>query len=434
MNSGPEIGADLQEAGDSATDELTVGSLRVSQIAERFGTPVYIYDAGIFREQVAKVRRAFGERINILFALKANSNAMVAKTLRLAGTGAEIASAGELEIAMAAGFDPSTVQFAGPGKTRLDLEAAVDAGIYCVNLESTSEAGRLEAAARRAGRPMGAGIRVQRTDALKSSRMRMSGGGSRFGVSTEDVPELIRSIEESEWLKFRGLHTYGGTQCFDAAAWVEAASGLVTLADEIESTFGFRVPHLNFGGGFGVPIFEGDKAFDLDRAGEALLEQIDTETGQKRDHYVELGRYLTAPAGLYVARVLDVKTTGTSEHVVLDGGMHHHAAAAGVGSVIKRSFPMKVVSRPNATPEIEYAIGGPLCLPLDQFASKQPLPRVRQGDLLAIQSSGAYGLSFSPVLFLGHPTPAEVLVDEGTARLVRRRGVPEDTLRNQVVT
>ncbi|WP_170608497.1 alanine racemase [Ruegeria arenilitoris] len=423
----------VNSVADKAENFL-VGDVPLTTIAQKFGTPAYVYDAGILKERVKLVQNALGSDVKILFALKANSNAMVAKTLRLAGTGAEVASAGEIAVAKAAGFDPEEIHFAGPGKTSLDLETAVAAKISCVNLESAGEADRLARIAQQTGRKQGVAIRVQSFGSLQGSRMRMSGSGSRFGVPATEVPALAQRLATDDAFEFRGLHTYGGTQCFDPEAWSASARGLVELADQIEDDHGIRVNHLNFGGGFGVPLFQGDAEFDIYSAGDALRAIIDTPRGHRRKHYVELGRFIAAPSGTYVARVTDVKVSDNTNHLVLDGGMHHHAAAAGMGSVIRRSYPMVVPDRPSEEPIVEYAISGPLCLPLDEFASSQKLPRLRVGDLLAITSSGAYGLSYSPVLFLGHPLPAEVLVDGDQVQLVRRRGRPEDVLSGQVVS
>lgn len=423
-----------QSTQSGNAEPLHVGDVPLSEIVSQHGTPAYVYDAAVLRERVRHVQGALGSDIELLFALKANSNAMVAKTLRLAGTGAEVASAGEIAVAKAAGFDPAHIHFAGPGKTSLDLETAVSTSISCINLESAGEADRLAEIARTLGRKQGVAIRVQTIGGLQGARMRMSGSGSRFGVPAAEVPALARRLVDDDAFEFRGLHTYGGTQCFVPEAWIAAASGLVDLADQLEDQHGIRVNHLNFGGGFGVPLFDGDAEFDIQRAGDALRELIATPQGRRRKHFVELGRYLAAPAGLYVARVTDVKTSDDTSHLVLDGGMHHHAAAAGMGSIIRRSYPMVVPDRPAAEPEVDYAISGPLCLPLDEFASSQKLPLMRAGDLLAITSSGAYGLSYSPVLFLGHPLPAEVLVDGAQVKLIRRRGQPEDALSGQLVS
>ena len=192
------------------------------------------------------------------------------------------------------------------------------------------------------------------------------------------------------------------------------------------------LPSLNFGGGFGVPCFRHDQEFDLRTAGALLQESL---AGEDRLASVELGRYLTAPAGIYLTRVLYTKRSNGRRFAILDGGMHHHAAAAGVGAVIRRPYPIVSATSPltlatdrGVTPQ---TLCGPLCIPTDEFGEDLALPRLEPDDLVAVLVSGAYGLSFSGVLFLSHPTPSEILVDGGRAYLARQPGRPADALRGQ---
>ncbi len=431
----PVTGADVaRDYFPTQEGELMIGGMPVSQIADEFGTPAYIYDAGVLRSRFARVQDVLGPRVSVLFALKANGNAMVAKTLRLAGAGCEVASAGEIAVARAAGFNGADTQFAGPGKSELDLGAANSHGVYSINAESAGEVERISEMAEKTGCSMNVAIRIQQALALKSSRMRMSGGGTKFGVSASDVSALVRRIADDPNLSFRGLHMYAGTQCFSAEAWIAGAESLLAQAKQVESETGVSVGSLNFGGGFGVPMFSGDGEFDLAAAGVELQGLIENDQKPERRYFVELGRYLTAPAGVYLMRVIDVKQTGETSHAVLDGGMHHHASAVGLGSIIKRSYPIVMPERMAEAADSVQCLGGPLCLPLDEFGAKLTLPKPRVGDLVAILLSGAYGLSFSPVMFLGHRLPCEVLVDDGTPQLVRQRGDEEDILRGQVIS
>jgi len=169
--------------------------------------------------------------------------------------------------------------------------------------------------------------------------------------------------------------------------------------------------------------------FDLDAAGAALK----TLTANVREQlFVELGRFLTAPAGVYVAAVQHAKTSGGVRHAVLDGGLHHCAAAAGIGTVLRRPPLLVRATAGNGGDPIDHVLGGPLCTPMDQFAEAFHCPELRRGDLVAVLNAGAYGLTYSPTAFLGHPTPAEVLVDGGQARIVRERGTFSDGLRGQL--
>jgi len=412
--------------------KMFIGETSVKSVVDEIGSPAYIYDADILRQRYQKVRSAFDSRVSILFALKSNSNAAFANVLRTQGAGAEVASAGEIEIAKAAGFRGDQIQFAGPGKTNDDLERACQRDVFSVNVESAGEVERLSAIASKLNKEAQVSIRVQQPSTLKGARMRMSGADSKFGVPITEVPALAEKIERSPSLSFCGLHLYAGTQCFEAASWIAMAQELFDLTKLIETTTTLHVQHLNFGGGFGVPVFEGDPTFDVEEAGRLLNNLIASDTNKERHYFIELGRYLAAPSGIYVMQVTDIKTSGEKQHVILNGGMHHHAAAVGLGSLVKRSFPIVLPERISEPADTSQCLGGPLCLPADEISAKVDLPKANLGDLVAVLVSGAYGLTFSPVMFLGHPLPAEAIVDKGTITLVRQRGKPEDILRGQI--
>lgn len=422
-----ELLSELQQEGAT----LAIGGLTAEAIALAHGTPLYVYDAGVLRRRLARVNDALGPRVAVYFALKANSNAAVARVLREAGAGAEVASAGEIHVAKRAGFLGAEIQFAGPGKSAEDLELALATGLGWINLESRAEYEALATLARRHNVRPGVAIRVNPKLAVSGSRMRMGGGSKKFGVDEDEVEALIRAIVKDDAVELRGLHVYAGTQSFDAVAWVENARSLVSFANTLEAATGVRLATLNFGGGFGVACFEGDPTFDLAAAGAGVQRLIAEDARRERTYMVELGRYLTAPAGVYLTRVVYTKTSQGKEHAILDGGMHQHGAAAGVGAVIRRPFPIVRCDAVGAPAARKCTLGGPLCTPADEIAGDLDMPALRQGDLLAILASGAYGLTFSPVLFLSHPLPAEVLVDHGKAHVVRTRGVPEDALRAQ---
>ncbi len=408
--------------------ELVVGELAATAIAERFGTPCYVFDAEALRERIAAVREALGERVSVLFALKANPNAAIARILHQGGAGAEVASAGEILVARRAGVPGDRMQFAGPGKEPEELALAIDHGVL-LNVESLAELRAVNDAAATAGTQARVALRVNPPASLTGSRMRMSGGSAKFGIDADALEATAETAESMDAIRLEGLHTYAGTQTFDHEGWLANAGFLVEQADAIERSLGRELTSLNFGGGFGVPVFDKDGEFDLEAAGKGLRELVGES---RRQHYVELGRYLVAEAGVYLTRVTYVKESRGKRFAILDGGMHQHAAAAGMGTVIRRPFPMVRATQLDARPsEHECVLGGPLCTPADVFPTAPSLGDVEAGELVAFLSSGAYGLTFSNVLFLGHPTPPEILVDGDRAFVTRERGRPEDALRGQ---
>ena len=414
----------------SSSDELVIGEHAASALAEKFGTPLYAFDAQVLRRQLEEVQTALGPRVSVLFALKANPNAAVARVFRQAGAGAEVASAGEILIAKRAGFDGREVQFAGPGKHAEDFRLALE---HCVtlNVESSAELKALDEAARAAGRTAPVALRVNPPDAKAGSRMRMGGGSAKFGIDVDDLAPIAKQAEALAGVELRGLHTYAGTQTFEHAGWLAHAKFLLEAASTVEAAIGRPLDTMNFGGGFGVPVFESDGTFDLPAAGQGLQTLIAEDGRPDRKYFVELGRYLAAPAGVFLTRVTYMKQSGGKRFAILDGGMNQHASAAGLGTVLRRHFPMAKATALSAPAGSGCQLGGPLCTPADSFPSAPTLPPLAAGDLVAFLSSGAYGLTFSNVMFLSHGTPAEVLVDGPRAAIVRERGHPEDALRGQ---
>ncbi|MEM1417510.1 MAG: alanine racemase [Myxococcota bacterium] len=416
--------------GDSA-ETLVIGGVPAEELARAHGTPLYAFDRGILERTYAELREALGDRVNVLFALKANPSVGIAQVLRLKGAGAEVASAGEIAVARQAGFDGSQMQFAGPGKHGDDLAYALDEGVT-MNVESIGELEAIAAYAEARGALAPIALRVNPPDGSSGARMRMGGGSAKFGIDREDLVDAAKHAHALPSVALRGLHTYAGTQTFDADAWLTSAHMLCDAAREVEGAIDAPLTTLNFGGGFGVPVFPKDTPFDLERAGAGLQELIAEDARPERSYFVELGRYLVAEAGVFLTRVIYTKESRGRRHAILDGGMNQHATAAGLGSVFQRSFPVVKANALNDAPSEEPpCLGGPLCTPADAFPAPPALPELAPGDLVAFLVSGAYGLTFSNVLFLSHAMPSEVLVDEGTTRVLRARGVPDDAVRGQ---
>lgn len=420
----------LRELGWSPGRPLAIGGIDAADLAAAFGSPLYVFDAAVLRRRAARLHTAFGPAVELLWSVKANPSIAVTRCLREAGIGAEIASLGELHVAVAAGHPPSELRFAGPGKSDEEIDAGVAASLT-FHCESMDEMAGIAAAARRARTAARIAIRVNLPQELAGARMRMSGASSRFGVDDDQVPDLVRAIAAQPELRLVGLHVYGGTQCFDADAFVRQAQAIAERAAVWERSLGVTFAGIDLGGGFGVPAFAGDPEFDLDAAARGVRTVVAAHGRPGRRWFVELGRWLAAPAGVYLARVVRTKTSGGGRHAVLDGGMHQHAAAAGLGSVLRRPPLLVRAHDPCAIGTTPVTVGGPLCTPADQFADRLLLPDLAKGELVAMLGAGAYGLTFSPHGFLGHPTPAEVMVDDGVARIVRRRGRADDTLRDQ---
>jgi diaminopimelate decarboxylase len=395
--------------------ELQVGGRGVSALAADIGqTPFYAYDSGLMRARVAELRAALPPGLLLHYAMKANPLPAVIGLMVGLVDGIDVASAGELQMALAAGARPAGISFAGPGKRDAELQAAVRAGVL-VNVESPRELPVLAAASQALGLPARVAVRVNPDFELKGSGMKMGGGPKPFGVDAEAVPALLARIAQlqASGLAFEGFHLYAGSQNLRADAIVQAQTLSFELAQRLAEHAPSPVLTLNLGGGFGIPYFPGEQRLDLAPVAAALAGLVERaqQALPQAALVLELGRYLVGEAGVYVARVIDRKVSRGQVFLVVDGGMHHHLSASGnFGQVLRRNHPVAIANRMADTAREVASVVGPLCTPLDLLADRMPLAKAREGDLVVVFQSGAYGASASPQAFLGHPACVEVLV------------------------
>lgn len=393
-------------------NELQVGGMPLSRLAERVGrTPFYAYDRHLISERVAALRAALPPDIHLHYAIKANPMPALVQHLSGLVDGFDLASAGEMKIALDTPMAPEKISFAGPGKSESELRQAAAANIV-VNLESELEMERLAKVGAELGLRPKAAIRVNPDFELKSSGMKMGGGPKQFGVDAERVPAMLSRMAQLP-LEFFGFHIFSGSQNLKAESIMEAQKNTFDLARRLAKDAPGPVRLLNLGGGFGIPYFPGEARLDLGSVCEHLAGLV---PDAKRDFpeaefVIELGRYFVGEAGVYVSRVIDRKESRGQVYLICDGGLHHHLSASGnFGQVIRKNYPLLVGNRVVPESSSTASAVGPLCTPLDLLGDKMELGHAQVGDLIVVMQSGAYGLSASPTAFLGHPAPVEVLV------------------------
>lgn len=391
--------------------ELCIGGDPLSLLAERVGsTPFYAYDRRILDSRVQELRAVLPASIAVHYAIKANPMPAVVGYMSARVDGLDVASAGELRVALDAGARPSHVSFAGPGKSDAELGQAVAAGVL-VNVESARELPVLAVAARRLGRPARVAVRVNPDFELKSSGMKMGGGPKQFGIDAEQVPLALEEIGRLG-LVFEGFHIFSGSQNLRAESICEAQTKAFELAVKLAASAPRPVRSLNLGGGFGIPYFPGEKPLELAPIGRHMgtLAAAASDRLPGSTLVIELGRFLVGEAGVYVARIIDKKVSRGEIFLVTDGGLHHHLAASGnFGQVLRKNYPVVIGNRLRSDRTELVSIVGPLCTPLDILADRVELPAAEPGDLVVVFQSGAYGFSASPHRFLAHPAPLEVL-------------------------
>jgi diaminopimelate decarboxylase len=397
---------------DVQDDCLLVGGQPLTRLAERAGrTPFYAYDRAVMTRTVERLRATLPAAISLHYAMKANPMPALVRHMASLVDGLDVASAGELRVALDAGTAPEHISFAGPGKSIAELEAAVKAGIT-VNLESFTELERIAAIGEQLGIRPRVAVRVNPDFELKSSGMKMGGGPKVFGVDAERVPDMLRRVGELG-LHFRGFHIFSGSQNLRPEAIVEAQGLSIELAFRLAEAAPGPVETLNIGGGFGIPYFPGERPLDLAPIAEHLEERL-PQVHQRLPGatvVIELGRYLVGEAGVYVAEILDRKESRGQVFLVTNGGLHHHLAASGnFGQVIRKNYPVIIGNRVRGSAQERVNVVGPLCTPLDVLGQQMDMAQAEIGDLVVVFQSGAYGYTASPTRFLSHPEPAEILV------------------------
>ncbi len=391
---------------------LQIGGTSLQQLAERMGnTPFYAYDRKIIEKRILSLREKLPSAIKLHYAVKANPMPELVHFLAQQIDGLDIASQGELRVALEASMPSQHISFTGPGKGMDELKMAIEAGVT-LNLESETEMLRVAKLAETTGVKPRVTVRINPDFELKSSGLRMGGGPKQFGIDAELVPGLLQKLADLD-LDFLGFHIFSGSQSLRAEAIIEAQNETLELAIRLAEFAPSPVQLLNLGGGFGIPYFPGDLPLGLSPIGEnleRLCEKAKT-TLPEATLSLELGRYLVGEAGIYVCRVIDKKISRGQVFLITDGGLHQHLAASGnFGQVIRKNYPVVIGNKMASKEKEVVSIVGRLCTPLDLLADKMELAKAEVGDLVVILQSGAYGLTASPTAFLSHPTPKEILV------------------------
>ncbi len=401
--------AGLERRGSS----LYFGGVRLSDIASKVGTPVYLYNAEVIRRQYRRLDEALAAVPHrICFAVKANSNLGVLRVFRDLGAGADIVSGGEMLRALAAGFPAERIVFSGVGKSPAELAAALEAGVGHIHLESADELEKLGALADAAGKTVAVGIRVNPDVTADTHPFIATGqGGIKFGVPFDQVEALALAVSRHPHLRLDSIAMHIGSQILDTAPYAEGVRKLVGLVARIRAAGITTLQNLDIGGGLGIRYKE-ETPMDPVRWAAAVV-PIAEETGLRL--VVEPGRFLVGSSGLLLTTVLSRKHSGGKELVLVDAGMNdlvrpsHYMAYHDI-------VELEAAGRAEGMVDIV----GPVCETGDFLARDRALPGVAAGEVLAVLGAGAYGFVMSST-YNGRPRPAEVLVDTGRWAVVRQR-------------
>ncbi|MGE6348609.1 diaminopimelate decarboxylase [Bacillus mycoides] len=405
------------------TNKLNIKKNNLLEVVKKIGTPAYVYDASVIQEQVYKLLNLH-KAIQLFYSLKANPNPSIVKLIYDLGANLEICSLKELEIIKKIGVSPERVLYLGPGKTEEEIRKVFEYGVKYFIVESLQEMQKVNNIAQEKEVTVRVGIRINPSVSAKGSKLTMGGKPRQFGMDEEQLENIFELEERLSNLKIVGIHVYNGTRILSSDVFIENTAYILNLAKKVQEQFHVKLDYIDIGGGMGIPYFSNESTLDLDDISDrlnAMIQEFYSSFGEEIPIFLESGRYVVGESGIYVTKVLYEKKSKNCDFLTVDGGTHHHMAAGGMGNALKKNFPIKVLNKWSDEPNTEYYISGPLCTPNDLIAKKISLPKSQPGDYIGILNAGAYGLTASPVLFLSHHLPTEVLVKDDKYIVIRKK-------------
>ena len=409
---------------------LQCDEVALPRLADRFGTPLYVYSASMIRDRVRRFERAFrGTRHTVCYSVKANSNLAILKLLAAMGLGFDVVSGGELERVLRLHRRIARqVVFSGVGKTADEIEAALRAGILLFNVESESELSALADCASRLKQVAPLAMRVNPDVGAKTHPYISTGlRQHKFGIPIAEARGLYARMSGSRHLRIRGVSVHIGSQITDVEPFRLAMERVTELVIQLRAD-GHKIDYVDAGGGLGIDYQE-PAVLDFEEYVAAYAEAVLRPLRALKVHLLlEPGRLMVGPAGALLTRVLYKKTNDGKKFAVVDAAMNDLLRPA-LYSAYHEIAPVRLPA--SAAEAVETVdVVGPVCETGDFFARDRELPVSREGDLLAILDAGAYGMSLASN-YNTRPRPAEVLVDGKTARLIRRRETVADLLRSE---
>jgi diaminopimelate decarboxylase len=405
--------------------ELHVEQLRVSELARRHGTPLFVYSKASMLAALSAYQRGFaGRKSKICYAMKANSSLGVLQVFAQAGCGFDIVSGGELERVLAVGAPARDIIFSGVGKTRAEMARALEVGIGCFNVESEAELEVLSEVASAHGRTAPVSIRVNPNVDPKTHPYISTGlKDNKFGIAHERTLAAYRRAAELPGLRVAGIDCHIGSQITDSSPYMDAMERVLDLVEAIEAA-GIRLQHIDFGGGLGID-YQGVLPPAADQLWSKLLARLDARGYGDRELMIEPGRSLVGNAGICVTEVLYLKPGEQKNFCIVDAAMNDLPRPA-MYEAYHAILPVKPLSGAD---ESSYDVVGPVCESGDWLGRNRQLA-VQPGDLLAVLSAGAYCMSMASN-YNTRSRPAEVLVDGDRAYLIREREQVSDLMRGE---
>jgi len=395
-------------------NSICISGQRISDLIKSgIKPPCYIYSKEIIKRKIKLLRDTLPTAIRIHYSIKANPFPELVSYIKDHIDGLEVSSLAEMKTALATGISSENICLTGPGKSYEELEIAIKNKIV-VSAESSLELHRLDEIGGEIMRKPLVLIRVNPTFTQKRAGMKMASGSSQFGIDAEQVPKLLKWVENS-CIDLQGFHVYSGSQILDLEAISYSQSKTFMLVNELASLCKQPIKTINIGGGFGIPYFSKHQPLDLKSVAANIANLVPSLDENNFTHpispIVELGRFMVGESGIYLTEIVDKKVSRGKTYLITNGGMHHQLAASGnLGQKNRKNFPVYIANKINSSEKETVNIVGKLCTPLDIIGDNLETSKAEVGDYVAILQSGAYGYSASPINFLSQPKANEYLI------------------------
>jgi diaminopimelate decarboxylase len=392
------------------TPTLEAEILKLSNQTTR---PFYVYSIAQIRDRCEQLKAAFTEDVELFYSFKANSHPTAVALIRSCGLYADVASMGELKVALDSGYVGSQIEFTGPGKTIQELEFAVQHEVTSIVLESAQELIELERICRRVGKKISAHVRLNPDSKVNFAGRQLDGEPTQFGVDGKELDHFVETMKSCHNVAIIGTHSHAQSQTLSAEHAIQNFQFALQASTKFARLARLELAYVNIGGGLGIAYSPSQIDLDLKQLSsqfKVLLKTAKSESAFSKARFrIELGRAVVGTAGRFLTRVLYTKSSRGKRFAITDGGFTQGQIMCGVGQLIRRNFTVHVIKREKVNREL-VTIAGPSCYGFDILASDIELPRLDPGDLICIDNVGAYGYSFSPVGFLRQQTADEFFI------------------------
>ncbi len=385
---------------------------RLHEFVKRHESPCYIYDAENIRRNYRALKNALPDNFKILYSLKANSNPFIVRELKELGSSFDVASYNELRTVLDCGVSPDEISFVGPGKTEEEIRFALSRRVGTLVVESLDQLELLNRCAAEVGTVQDISLRVNPKEYYDGRGRKRVNRSIQFGIDEEDLGGAFEVLRKMASVRVIGIHTHVQSQILDPEPIVQNFSLTLRIFNELKANYAPDMTVINFGGGFGIPYNENEKALDLEALKRGLAEFSSLRPPLRP--YVETGRYLVGPAGYFITKVLYRKESRGKKILIMDGGMNNNFSVVGALQFEGKKYAAQALTGRPPSETHKYMLVGPSCYSMDVLANDLELPEMHPGDYVCFYNSGSYGRSFSPVLFLGQKIAQEYYLDGDT--------------------